>query len=278
VAPATYAIAGNVSIPTGRNISCQSGAIFLDTQDKSTRMFQIGFSSSSVGNNSIVGCTLKGTDSVAGSPGSYANYRGSTSGYSELLEIASGWGLHTNNVLVENNTFLNAQGDNVITYSPCGTANTGAPCNNGTPGTEGPSNVFIVNNNISHCAQPGIHFNGGQNLVAMGNSLLDCPANDEEDGNVLQVMTAWWYNNTVTTKYGVFDPLDGKIHGPVHTCTGNTLIPSRDTGCWSFNNNIDGVGVGGPSILSEAGSCLPGGGGHYVNDSLTNGAVLDTGC
>jgi hypothetical protein len=277
VAPATYAIAGNVSIPTGRNISCQSGAIFLDTQDKSTRMFQIGFSSSSVGNNSIVGCTLEGTDFAVGSPGSFANYRGGTGGYSELLEIASGWGLHTDNVLVENNTVLNGQGDDIITYSPCGTAHTGSPCNNGAPGTEGPSHIFIVNNVISHCAQPGIHFNGGQLLVATGNILTDCVGDDETDSNVQQVITAWWYNNTFTTQYGTLNALNGRVNGPKHTCTGNTLIPERDDGCYSYNNRIDGVGKGGPSVLWEPSGC-PGGGGHYINESLTNGAVLNTGC
>jgi parallel beta-helix repeat protein len=277
VAPATYAIAGNVSIPTGRNISCQSGATFLDTQDTTTHMFQIGYSSSSVGNNSIVGCTLKGTDSVAGSPGSYSNYRGGTSGYSELLEIASGWGLHTDNVLVENNTLLNGQGDHIITYSPCGTIHTGAPCNNGAPGTEGPSHIFIVNNVISHCGQPGIHLNGGQEVVVTGNTLTDCPADDEVDSNVLQVMRVWWYGNHFGTQYGTFNALSGRIAGPIHSCTGDDLIPEDDSGCWSFNNNIDGVGAGGASILHEPSGCT-GGGGHYINESLTNGAKLQTGC
>ena len=273
VAPATYAVAGNVTLPTGRNISCQSGAIFLDTQSQATRMFQIGFDSSSIGNNSIVGCILEGTDTAS----NYSTYTGGIGGYSELLEIASGWGLHTDNVLVENNTFLNGQGDNIITYSPCGTANTGAPCNNGAPGTEGPSHIFIVNNTISHCGQPGIHFNGGQLLVATGNTVTDCNADDEVDSNVLQVITAWWSNNTFTTTDGTFDALSNTIVGPMHTCTGDTLIPENDKGCYSYNNNINGAGLAGPSVLAEPSGCA-GGGGHYINNSLTSGAVLSSGC
>jgi hypothetical protein len=236
-------------------------------------MFQIGFDSSSIGNNSIVGCTLEGTDTAS----NYSTYTGGIGGYSELLEIASGWGLHTDNVLVENNTFLNGQGDDIITYSPCGTANTGASCNKGTPGTEGPSHIFVVNNTISHCAQPGIHFNGGQLLVATGNALTDCTADDEVDSNVLQVMTAWWSNNTFTTVKGELDALNGRLGAPKHTCTGDTLIPEDDSGCYSYNNIISDVGLGGPAVLWKPSGCA-GGGGHYMNDSLTGGAVLNTGC
>ncbi len=275
VAPATYAIAGNVSIPTGRNISCQSGAIFFDTQSKGTRMFQIGYGDpSSNGNNSIVGCTFQGTDTAK----DYSTYRGGNSGYSELLEISTG-GQHTDDVLIQNNTFLNAQGDSVLTYSPCGMANNGSgPCNGGAPGTEGPSNIFIVNNTVNHCAQPGIHLNGGQGLVVKGNILTDCSGDDEADSNVLQIMTSWWYDNKFTTQYGTLDALNGQIVGPEHSCTGNDLIPENDGGCWSFNNVIDGVSSGGfPGVLHEPSGCA-GGGGHYVNESLTNGAQLRTGC
>ena len=165
VSPGIYAIAGNLSIPTGRNIFCLSGAIFLDTQTTTTHMFGIGYSPSSLGNNSIVGCTFQGTDYPAGS-NNFANYHGGIGGYSELFEVTSGWGTHTDSVLIENNAFLDGQGDDFITYSPCGTANTGSPCNGGAPGTEGPSNITVYNNTFTHCAQPGLHFNGGQTLHA----------------------------------------------------------------------------------------------------------------
>jgi hypothetical protein len=269
VALATYAIAGNVTIPTGRNISCQNGATFLDTQAKDTRMLQIGYDSSSIGNNSIVGCTLQGTDTSS----DYSTYQGGIGGYSELLEVNSGKGLHTDNVLIENDTFLDAQGDSLITYSPCGTNNPGA-CNGGTPGTEGPSHIFIVNDTVTHCAQPGVHLNGGQLIVVTG---LNSTDDDETDSNVQQVMTTWWYNNKFTTQNGSLDPLNGRIYGPKHTCTGDTLIQENDSGCYSYNNDIDGVGTGGASVLWEPSGCL-GGGGHYSNESLTNGAVLNTGC
>jgi hypothetical protein len=273
VAPATYAIGGSVTIPTGRNISCQNGATFLDTQSTGTRMFQIGRSYDSVGDNSIVGCNLQGTDSAA----DYSTFQGGISDYSELLEISSGKGLHTDNLLVENNTFSNAQGDSIITYSPCGVNNTGDPCNNGAPGTEGPSHIFIVNNTVSHCAQPGVHLNGGQLIVVTGLTSTDCSDDDETDANVQQVITSWWYNNKFTTQLGTLDPLNGRIYGPKHSCTGNGLIPENDSGCYSYDNDIDGVGLGGPSIMSEPPGC-PGGGGHYANETLTNGAVLDAGC
>lgn len=279
VAPATYAISGNITIPTGRNISCQSGATFLDTQDQGTRMFQIGYSSNSVGNNSIVGCTLQGTDFVLGSPGSYANYRGGTSSYSELLEIASGWGVHTNNVLIENNSFLDAQGDALLTYSPCGINNTGSACNNGVPGTEGPSNISIVNNTVQHCAQPGFHLNGGQNIVVEGNNSIDCVDDDEVDANVLQVITSWWYNNKFTTVYGWLDPLNGGMYAPWHSCTGDAALPENDNGCWSFDNDIDGTSTYGATFVSEpTGACTPGGGGHYINEIFTNGGYMTNGC
>jgi hypothetical protein len=45
----------------------------------------------------------------------YSPYQGGTGRYSELFRIASGYRLHTDNVLVENNTFLDAKGDSTIT-------------------------------------------------------------------------------------------------------------------------------------------------------------------
>ena len=281
VEPATYAIAGNITIPTGRNISCQSGAIFFDTQSKGTRMFQIGWGNpASNGNNSIVGCTFQGTDTAA----NYSTFLGGTSGYSELLIISSGGGQHTDNVLIENNTFLDAQGDNIITYSPCGTNRPGGGssdpngvCNGGAPGTEGPSHIYIVNNNISHCGQPGIHFNGGQNLVATGNTITDCPSDNEVDSGVLQIISSWWYNNTFTTQYGYWDALQNRVLGPDFSCTGNVLIPEDDSRCYMYNNTITGTGPGGPAVLREPSGCT-GGGGHYMNNTLTNGAQLRTGC
>jgi hypothetical protein len=283
VEPGTYAIAGNLSIPTGRNISCQPGATFLDTQSKSTRMFQIGYSAGSLGNASMVGCTLKGTDSPAGT-NNYANYQGGTSGYSVLFEIVSGWGVHIDNVLIENNDFLDGQGDALITYSPCGTANTGAPCNSGAPGTEGPSNITVYNNSFTHCAQPGLHFNGGQNLHAANNTFTDCGGDDEEDPGVLQVMTGvFWNNNTFnTTSFGMWNPLNDTNVGSLHSCMGSDYIASNGTGCWSMNNLLEGATSGGSSTqLFEGNSTCDGGlfkPGNYSDNLVTGGAFTNTGC
>jgi parallel beta-helix repeat protein len=279
VAPATYAISGSITIPTGRNISCQSGAIFFDTETTTTRMFRIGGGDGAVpfpsnGNNSIVGCTFKGTDTAD----NYSTYVSSGGGYSDLLEISSGWGNHTDNVLIENNTFLDGQGDHIVTFSPCGTASTGVQCNNGTPGTEGPSNIFIVNNTVSHCEQPGIHLNGGQNLVVAGNTVTDCNAYNEVDSGILQVISSWWHDNTFTTVLGK----NGGIYGgqPVHSCDGNITIAQDSSRCYAYNELITGSTSFGPAILAEPTPPCTGGikPGHYINESVTNGAVVDTGC
>lgn len=285
IATATYAISGNITIPTGRNIACQAGATLYDTQSLSTRMLQIGYSSSSVGNNSIMGCTLKGTDSAA----NYSTYAGGISGYSELLEIASGWGIHTDHVLLQDLTVLNGQGDGIITYSPCGLNNSGGgttgPCNGGTPGTEGPSNIWIVGTVISHCAQPGIHLNGGQNIVVEGTNSTDCTDDDEVDSGVLQVMKTWWMNNTFKTVNGALNPLDGLIEASVHSCSADYLLPSDDSGCYSFNNTVSGTVPGGSGAysketLTEEYDCGTSGGhpGNYNSESAINGAVIQTTC
>jgi parallel beta-helix repeat protein len=279
VTAATYAIAGTMTVPTGTQIKCNPGAIFLDTQSQTTRMFKIGGGDGAVpfpsnGNNSIVGCTFKGTDTAD----NYSTYVSSGGGYSDLLEISSGWGNHTDNVLIENNTFLDGQGDHIVTFSPCGTASTGVQCNNGTPGTEGPSNIFIVNNTVSHCEQPGIHLNGGQNLVVAGNTVTDCNAYNEVDSGILQVISSWWHDNTFTTVLGK----NGGIYGgqPVHSCDGNITIAQDSSRCYAYNELITGSTSFGPAILAEPTPPCTGGikPGHYINESVTNGAVVDTGC
>jgi hypothetical protein len=279
VAPATYAIAGDITIPSGRNISCQSGAIFLDTQCLYSHAFKIGYTSNSTGNNTIVGCTFKGTDTAS----DWSTSCGGGSSYSELFEIVSGYGIHVDNVLLQNDTFLDAQGDNVITYSPCGTNNPGGGpgdpngvCNGGTPGTEGPSDIFIVNDTVSHCAQPGIHLNGGQNIVVTGLISTDCWDDDEVDANTLQIIASWWYGNTFQAVLGGGEFTTGAA---VHTCTGNGTIAEDDSRCYSYNNTISGAGLGGPSYMLETPNCPSGSiGGNYFNNAVINGAVLNTGC
>jgi hypothetical protein len=275
----TYAISGDVTIPTGRNIQCQDGATLYDTQAKTTKMLKIGYSSNSVGNNSIVGCTLQGSNTAA----DYSTYQGGTGGYSELLQISSGWGLHTDHVLIENNTVKDGQGDHIITYSPCGTNNTGSPCNGGKPGTEGPSNVWIVNNKLQHCAQPGIHLNGGQNIVVTGTQSMDCVNADEVDSNVLQVIKSWWHDNTFdTSSKGYLNALNGQYYGSYHTCTNHNLLPADSSNCYSYHNTISGkTSSGSAAYIWEAYNCggeTGGKQGNYLENNAINGAYMRTGC
>src|SRR5260370_34715020 len=100
----------------------------------------------------------------------------------------------------------------------------------GACGRGGASNSLMGNNTVKHCAQPGIHLNGGQGLVVKGNILTDCSGDDEADSNVLQIMTSWRYANKFTTQYGTLDALNGQIAGPEHSCTGNDLMPEYDGG------------------------------------------------
>lgn len=278
VLPGTYAIAGNLHIPTGRNIQCQSGATFLDTQSKGTTMFLIGGSCATcLGNNSIVGCTFEGTDTPAGA-NNYANYLGGTSGYSELLEIASGWGIHIDNVLIENNTFRDGQGDNLITYSPCGTANTGAPCNGGAPGTEGPSNITIYNNTLQHCAQPGIHINGGQNVHVTGNTTTDCNINQEMD-TTLQVMTGIYmdHNTVISSSNGQLDPLDNNLYGVILSCATAGLAGANGHGCWALQNTVSGCPTSGRCSMLYTncpGTAAGYSTGNYYGNSLINGTFI----
>ena len=173
-------------------------------------MFSIGYWAGA-GNNQITGCTFAGADIPAG-VNNYANYHGGTSGYSEWFTIGTGYETHPDNILIENKTFKDGQGDHLITYSSCGTAQTGAAnCNSGAPGTEGPSHITIYNNTFQHCAQPGLHINGGQNIHIANNSFTDCDNHGEEDADVLQVVTGiMWNDNTfITDSFGWYSPNAG---------------------------------------------------------------------
>jgi hypothetical protein len=230
-----------------------------------------------LGNNSIVGCTFAGTNTPTGGATNYGNSRGGGSGYSELFEIGGGYGLHPDNILLENNTFKDPQGDAFITYSPCGTANPGT-CGNGAPGTEGPSHVTLYSNTFTHCAQPGLHVNGGQNIHLANNTFTDCNAYDEEDPGTLQVMTGiYWNNNTFnTTSYG------SSGTGSLHSCMGSSYIASDGSGCWSVNNLLQGRTSGGAGSQLFVGNTGCAGGhfkpGNYYGNALSDGAFTNTGC
>jgi hypothetical protein len=243
-------------------------------------MFEIGYSNSSLGNNSVVGCTFKGTDYPAGW-NNYANFVMPSANYSELFEIASGWGVHADNVLIENNSFMDGQGDLLITYSPCGTGKTGSACNGGPPGAEGPSNITVYNNTFTHCGQPGLHFNGGQILHAANNLFTDCNGTDEMDGNVLQVMTGvYWNNNTFnTSSFGSFNALNGEDTGTRHSCNDDDVIPSDGSGCWSVDNTLEGAtSTGQGTTLKLGNNSCAGTPGNYSGNVLTGGAYSSNAC
>ena len=276
----TYRIDGNVTIPTGRSIQCQPGATFLDGQTATTFMFSIGYwAGTGSGNNQITGCTFEGTDVPAGA-NNYANYHGGTSGYSELFVIGTGNGTHPDNILIENNTFKDGQGDHLITYSSCGTAQTGAAnCNSGAPGTEGPSHITIYNNTFQHCAQPGLHINGGQNIHIANNTFTDCDDHGEEDNGVLQVMTGiMWNNNSfITDSFGWMVPNSGLNAGSEASCMGSSYIAADGTGCWFVDNALSGRGTqlyeGNTSCAGE--TFKPG---NYSSNVVIGGAFINTGC
>jgi hypothetical protein len=247
-------------------------------------MFSIGYAnSSSVGNNSISGCTFAGSDTPSGPPTNYANAHSGSGGYTELFEIAQSGGVVVNNVLVYNNHFKDGQGDELITYSNCGTAvgSTSWQCNGLTPGTEGPKNIVIYNNTFDHCTQPGLHLNGGQNIHVANNTLTDCNGYSEEDPGTLQVMTGLYYNNNtyVTNYYG------SNGAGSLGSCMGSDYIAADGSGCWFVNNTLTGQttvnpgGVGSELFIGNT-TCASGTFklGNYSGNIVNSGAWINTGC
>jgi len=268
----TYSISGEVDIPTGRNMKCESGAVLFFPESKPTiRAFAIGVRSNSLGNNAVWGCDFEGTDTAT----DYSTFTGGTSGYMSMFDVTQSLSGIVQNVLFENNQMNNSQGDYFITFAGCGTLTaTSWQCNFGAipPDQSGPQYVYAVNNTFRHCAAaPGVHFNGGQHLLAQNNTFIDCDADDEADGNVLQIIQSYWYNNTLLYLYGAWDALHGHIVHAQHTLTGDDLIAEDSSGSQSVSNIINN------QRLHEPNGCA-GGGGHYSSEILQNGATLDTGC
>jgi hypothetical protein len=284
VQPGVYSISGMVVIPTGRNMKCEPGAVLFDPNPGSagTYMFSIGDprfqSPPSLGNNAVWGCDFEGTDTAA----DYSTYNGGLSGYYSMFRINNNQSNMVQNVLFENNVMNNSQGDFFITYSNCGTATANSwQCGNGAinPANSGPQYIYAVNNSFSHCAAgPGIHFNGGQHLVATGNTFIDCDADDEADNGVLQVITSYWWFNTMQYRVGTWHPADSPPRAAHATmgCTGDFLIPEDDSGCYSWHNTIDNQTLQEPDPVSYP-SCL-GYGGHYADEMLMNGGWIQTDC
>jgi hypothetical protein len=285
----TYLINGSITIPPGRNIQCQPGATFLQGSDAGQRMFQIGFYGPAVaGNNQIIGCTFEGTDLPAGSS-NFANYRGGTSGYSELFLIGAGSGgnTHPTNILIENNAFKDGQGDHLITDTACGTLTASPPtaqCNGGAPSASGPSEIYIVNNTFTHCVQPGVHINGGQDVRITGNTFTDCGSSEEEDSSVLQVMLKIMFDhNTYVTANGGFDAINSGVYGVMATCTAQLQSPSDGHGCWMVQNTWTGSASNPGAVYAPGGmltTCPNNNGvtglitGNYYGNIFLDGSVF----
>jgi hypothetical protein len=265
----TYLINGVNNIPTGRNIQCDTGGAFLDKNLSGDYIFAIGQNTSSVGHNQIIGCEIYGT---------LATDRSNNPpccNYTEGVHINTGNGVHTSQVLLSNLYVHNVGGDGIITYSPCGTKNTGGPCNNGPPGTEGPSYIWVVNSKVALSGQPNVHVNGGQHIIVQGNTNDDGSFNPEAD-SILQVIGPTWITqNTVTTTHPGTVPGYGGKGNSALSCSGDTLLAEDDSRCYLWGNNFTA-----PSTLWQPAKTSPNCifiPGNY-SQSLPPGVTLFTGC
>ena len=286
----TYLINGNITIPTGRNIQCQTGATFLAGVDgNSTRTFSLGYFADNEGHVSVSGCTFEGTNLPAGTNGN-ANSRGGASGYNQLFVISTGHGWHPGSqgpILIYNNTFKDGQGDELIPISFCGPGNGGsntssADCNvvNGY-GTEGPSNIVIYNNTFSHAGQFCLHINGGQNIHVSHNTFIDCDVHGEED-SILQVMNGIMVDHnlfTTSSAYGWYYVQYNTLYGLDMTATGDIGYASNGHGFWFIDNQIDGTSS--LATYNQASTLFTGcpnqhvtgvATGNYYGNYFTNGA------
>ena len=261
----------NVTLPTGRNIHCEPGAILNEPNLEGDRAIKIGATVASQGNNQLTGgCILQGTLAV-----DWSNVPPCCN-YSEGIWIGSGLGVHTSNVLIAGWTIKNIGGDGIITYSPCGLGKTGSVCNGGQPGAEGPDHIFIVNNTVAHMGQPNIHLNGGQYLYVAGNESDDGSINPEAD-KILQVFgPIWLTNNTVKTlNVNRHNPAYGSNGQASLSCTGDTLLREDDSRCYAYGNNIIGSAViWKPAKTNSKCIFTPG---NYQGQSIGS-ATLSTGC
>ena len=112
------------------------------------------------------------------------------------------------------------------------------------------------------------------------NVFTDCAGDDEQDSNVLQVITSYWDNNTFTTgSFGMYDPLNGQNYGSYHSCNGDDLIPSNGNGCWSVDNLLEGGTASGRGTQLHMGnSSCAGTPGNYSGNAVTGGAYSSSGC
>jgi hypothetical protein len=251
-------------------------------------MFAFTWNGTPSSNNTVSGCTLEGNDVPAGS-NNYANYAGPVGGYSMLLAIVGNGNFLNHNYNIQNNIFKDAVGDAVITYTNCGTSNAGGvECNGINPGLSTPEHVWIVGNTFSHCVQPGVHINGGQNIYVANNTLTDCNINQEEDpGTQQEIRGLYIYHNTqssssfgqLDTNPSVYPP--GIPVGGFETCLGNNTISGNGSGCWIIQNTLSGctstgncinLFIGAPNVQVSGNST-----GNFYGNILQNGATNNVG-
>ncbi len=261
IAAGTYALTGSIRIGSNHNLLCERGATLLNNTEINHVMLDIGTDGKSSGNDTILGCKLVGVDHI----GKFANT------YSELIEIASNHS-NPNNILIAGNDFSNAAGDNVITYSPCGSANL-AQCRNGSPASSGPHNVAILFNNFDFAAiQSATHLNGGQHLNVAFNRYRDANATDEADSNVRQIITASWRHNYATADQPEWDSINDTLQNYSIGCSGRSGINDDYTGCIMLNSIFDGAGGSGHPMELDAwtnsSNC-----GAYRNNQIIGGAT-----
>ena len=277
-----YKIAGQLNIPSDRVIKCNSGVTFYQPNNPSQgQMFGMSFNNVSVSNISISGCTFAGQDTQTGATAgsaipNYANFNGQLSNYGALMGIQGNGEFQATNINIQNNTFRDAIGDELITYDNCGSS-LSTFCNGQALSgpNEGPHKIWIVNNTFSHCVQGGIHINGGSLIYVQGNTSTDCAADQEGDSNVVQVMRGnYFYQNTwITSQYGTLDTNGGTwppglSQRAFFACAGVGFI--NPNGCWAVQNTISGCTTGG--VCNTLGNGTNGG--NYYGNIVQNGAVV----
>jgi hypothetical protein len=185
---ATYAIYGTLNVPPNRNIQCQPGATILNpVHDAGNPNMTFAFGwDQPASNNSLVGCTIEGTDTS--NPPQYDE----SNEYNYLTVIGAYGSAGVNHdVLIEGNAYKNGWTDELMTY-----AGTSDP-------NSGPQAVTVAANTFSHCGFHGTHPNGGQGLVFTNNVYDGCDVEPEFDSGINQNIQAAFTNEYVKDSHGL---------------------------------------------------------------------------
>lgn len=247
-------------------------------------MFAMSWDGASVNNISISGCTFAGQDTPTGSNAgayaqNYANYNGVTGGFGALMVVFGNGGEQATNINIQNNSFRDSIGDELIIYDNCGTGNFSSsyPCFNQSPSstTEGPQHVWVANNTFQHCVEPGVHINGGSFIYVTNNTFTDCNLSQEEDPGTDQAIRGlYMYKNTMSvSSFGQFTFLGGYQNvGGFLSCLGNS---GNGSGCWAVQNTLSGCASDGNciqlAVKTPSGQMT----GNYYSNILLNGAWVN---